>query len=366
MPMSPRQAPPRLPALALAGALLAIAKPAGTLDIPLPGPAPRARAQIIDGIGAPTDESCARCHQEIAAEWRGSLHQRAWQNDYFLRSYAMEPLAFCRKCHAPNADPSAEPPPEAREAGVSCTSCHVVPAGIVGPRGHARDKTAPGGDHDVIGDARLATPAACASCHQFAFPGRPDGDAALMQDTLGEHRRSAAKDTPCQDCHMPKVQGKTASVSKAHRSHAFRVQGDRSMLAKAVNVKGAELRKGEVRLDIAPGTIGHAFPTGDLYRQVEIRAVPIDAAGRELTAASSEILKRTFGPERAGQSSIERVQTADSRLTGPRTIVLPVPPDTRRARWQIIWQKLPPKLAAHLGMKMSDHEMVVHEGVVAR
>ena len=167
---------------------------------------------------------------------------------------------------------------------------------------------------------------------------------------------------------MPKIPSRAGATTsgKSHRSHAFRVQGDRAMLARAVTLKRAELRNGEVRLEIAPGTIGHAFPTGDLYRQVEIRAVPIGPEGRELTAASREVLKRSFGPERFGQSSVARVETADSRLTGPRSIVLPVPPATRRARWQIVWQKLPPKLAAHLGMKMSDHELVVLEGVVVR
>ena len=127
-----------------------------------------------------------------------------------------------------------------------------------------------------------------------------------MQDTLGEHRRSAAPNTPSQDCPMPSAPSRAAPGSaasgKSHRSHAFRVQGDRSMLARAVNVKAAELRKGEVRLEIAPGTIGHSFPTGDLYRQVEIRAVPMDSEGRDVMPAASEILKRSFGPERAGQS----------------------------------------------------------------
>lgn len=380
--MTPR-APLRALALALAGALLAIAGPAGTRDLPLPGPAPRARLEPVDGIGLPTDERCAGCHEEIAAEWRSSLHHRAWENPYFVRAYAAEPLPFCRKCHAPGADPSAEPPPAAREAGVGCTTCHVVPAGIVGVRGHARAQapaSAPASasasasalaqparedGHDVIGDARLATPAACGGCHDFALPGPPGFDAGKMQDTLGEHRRSAASTTTCQGCHMPLVPSQKAPGG-THRSHAFRVQGDRGMLAQAVVVKGAELRKGEVRLEIAPGAIGHAFPTGDLHRQVEVRAAPIDPAGHALTAGSSEILGRTFGPARAGHGTLVRVQRSDTRLTGPRTIVLPVPPATRRARWQIVWQRLPPGMAARLGMVMSDHEMVVIEGVVTR
>jgi hypothetical protein len=316
----------------------------------------------------PTSESCARCHEDIAAEWRASLHHRAWQNEYFIRAYAEEPLPFCRKCHAPGADPSAEPPPAAREAGVGCAACHVVSAGIVGARGHTKPALA--GGHDVIPDARLASPAACGACHQFAFPSPPGFDAGPMQDTLGEHQKSAAKDTPCQSCHMPKVPNRKTPGPQpsggTHRSHAFRVQGDRDLLAQAVVVKSAALLKGEVRLSLEPGAIGHAFPTGDLHRQVEVRAAPIDPAGHVLAAGSSEILGRTFGPKRAGRDTLVHAQLSDNRIAGPRTIVLPVPPSARRARWQFVWQRLPPKLAARLGMVMSDHEMVVAEGVVSR
>jgi hypothetical protein len=121
-----------------------------------------------------------------------------------------------------------------------------------------------------------------------------------------------------------------------------------------------------VRLSLAPGAIGHAFPTGDLYRRAEVRAAPIDTAGHVLAAGSSEVLGRTFGPKRIGREVVVRAPRSDSRLTEPRTLALPVPAGTRRARWQIVWQRLPPELAAHLGMVMSEHEVVVLEGVVVR
>jgi hypothetical protein len=348
----------RAAAASLAAALLAAATTAGTRDLPLPGPAPRAALEPVEGVGLPADPRCARCHEEITAEWRGSLHHRAWDNAYFPRAYAAERVAFCRKCHAPGADPGAEPPPEARETGVGCTACHVVPAGIVGVRGQP---ARPGG-HEVIGDARLATPAACGGCHDFPFPGSPGASSGPMQDTLGEHRRSAASATACQGCHMPPVPSRGGGT---HRSHAFRVQGDRAMLARAVDVRATELRPGEVRLTLAPGTIGHAFPTGDLFRRVEVRVAPVDAAGRVVAAGSTEVLERTFAPVRSGLGIVQ-VQRSDTRLQGPRTLVLAVPPATRRARWQIVWQRLPPPLAARLGMVMSEHELVVLEGVVSR
>jgi hypothetical protein len=347
-----------LAALAVLAAL-AIARPAGTRDLPLPGPAPRPPLEPIAGMGAPYDERCATCHEEIAAEWRGSLHHASWQNRYFERAYARERTPFCRKCHAPSADPANEPPREAREAGVGCTTCHVVPAGVVGARGMPTREKA----HAVIGDARLATPAACGNCHDFAFPGPPGVTTGPMQDTLGEHRRSAFAATPCQGCHMPEVRSKDGGK---HRSHAFRVQGDRAMMARAVEVRAAELRRGEVRLTIAPGAIGHAFPTGDLYRRAEVRVAPIDAEGHVLTAGSSEVLGRIFAPRRGPHDVVVQTERSDTRLAGPREIVLAVPPATRRARWQIVWQRLPPWLAGELELKMVEHEVVVLEGVVTR
>ncbi len=350
---------PRWIALGVALALLGIAGPAGTRDIPLPGPAPRERLEPVEGIGLPTDASCARCHEEIAEEWERSLHHRAWQNAYFPKAYALERTPFCRKCHAPAADPRAEPPLAARELGVGCTACHVIPAGITGVRGQPARK----GGHAVIGDARLATEAACGGCHDFPFPGPPDRPLGPMQDTLGEHARSAAASTPCQGCHMLQVPSRGGGT---HRSHAFRVQGDRAMLGRAVVVNRAELGEGALRLSIAPGAIGHAFPTGDLFRQVTVRATPLDAAGRAIAGGSREILGRTFTSIKAGSSAHVRVQRSDSRLTGPRTLVLPLPRATRRARYQIVWQRLPPELAAELGMVMRDQEMVVLEGLVSR
>ncbi len=337
-------------------------------DILLPGPAPRPPLQPIADIGLPTDAGCARCHEEIAAEQDASLHHNAWQNAYFARAYAEEKTPFCRKCHAPGADPEAEPPAAAREAGVGCTTCHVVPAGVVGTRAMAAQEKG----HAVLGDPRLATPAACGACHDFAFPGPPGVTTGPMQDTLGEHRRSTESGKPCQECHMPLVPSRGGG---SHRSHAFRVQGDAAMLAKAVVVKEATLEDGQLRLSLAPGTLGHAFPTGDLFRRAEVRATPLDASGKDLSggaghpafATSREVLGRTFAPAPLGKSGMAvTVQRSDTRLAGPRTIVLAVPPGTRRAKWQIVWQRLPPWLAEHFRMRMADNETVLLEGSVSR
>lgn len=344
---------------ALVGALLLAAKTSSTYDVPLPGPAPRGNLEPVAGIGLPKDQRCADCHAEIAAEWNQSLHHRAWENEYFEHAYALEPLAFCRGCHAPQADPSAEPPLEARHIGVGCTSCHVVPAGIVGTHAMAAKENG----HEVIGDARLATTAACGRCHEFAFPGSKRPDVDRMQKTMSEHASSAHAGKPCQECHMPLV---PSQKGPAHHKHDFRVFGNREFMARAVVVSQAEIKGDSLHLHLTLGTIGHAFPTGDLYRRVEVRAMAVDEQGKTMGSPALNILRRTFGSAHDGPNKTVPIEREDGRLLGPKELILPLPKGTKRAKYEIVWQRLPPEMAKNFGMKMSRHEMIVGEGIVKR
>lgn len=343
--------------VALVGALLLGTKTSSTYDIPLPGPAPRGHLEPVAGIGLPKDERCGDCHEEIAAEWKRSLHRRAWENEYFEHAYALEPLAFCRGCHAPQAEPHAEPSAEARHVGVGCTSCHVVPAGIVGTQAIAARENG----HEVLGDSRLATTAACARCHDFAFPGSRRPDVDRMQKTVHEHAQSAHAAKPCQDCHMPLIPSRQGLP---HRKHDFRVFGDRDFMARAVVVNRAEIKNDALHLDLALGTIGHAFPTGDLYRRVDVRATALDRQGKNVGNPASQILRRTFGPAFEGPNKAVPIEREDGRLTGQKQLILPLPKGAKRARYEIVWQRLPPEMAKKFGMNMSVHEMVVAEGIV--
>lgn len=61
------------------------------------------------------------------------MHQQAWTDPVFLGAYAIEPLPFCRGCHAPMADISNSNDP-ARLLGVGCVTCHVAGEDILGVR----------------------------------------------------------------------------------------------------------------------------------------------------------------------------------------------------------------------------------------
>jgi hypothetical protein len=206
---------------------------------PAPAEAPRAERGRVA-----INETCTSCHVKETTEWSTSLHRGSYTNTAFQTALAVEPTAFCRGCHAPEADPRTPPERASAEMGVGCVTCHV---------------TANQGPHDT-----KRTDDTCAGCHEFGFPSaRSDDDGDFMQTTVREHRRSSAAAQPCVTCHMPEVNGR--------RSHAFADVRDPTWLAEHLDVK-AEIVSGRVRVTLAQRGGGPAFPTGDLFRRLEVGA----------------------------------------------------------------------------------------------
>ncbi|MGZ3421440.1 MAG: hypothetical protein ACXVEE_26425 [Polyangiales bacterium] len=198
------------------------------------------------GLGT-ENADCVSCHSDIATEWRGSLHQRSWNDPIFQAQYAIEPDPFCKSCHAP-----------AKESeGISCASCHVK-------QGHVVAKND------------------CTGCHQFAFPdikGHVPAD-GWMQSTIAEWRESPAgkQGKSCTSCHMPERDG--------HASHAF------PALSLPTASIAVEIRREQEMVSIAftlRAKTGHAFPTGDVFREAEI-VCAVD--GKDV--AHSGALRRTY------------------------------------------------------------------------
>jgi hypothetical protein len=306
------------------------------VSMPRPVPVPNARHRLLDlftldggpvvpgpvprGLGGVEPSDCASCHADIAAEWASSGHASAWTDPIFQAEYRLSPDAFCRRCHAPRdvdtgagrGSGSGSGPGSASLAarGIDCLVCHVREGRVLG--GHGRGD----GDHVARRDARLLTSAFCGSCHQFDFP-RPSAGQPVryhpgqpLQNTLIEWTKSRYADRACQDCHMPQV---AASVpgTRSHRSHAFRTFEDRELMARSVVVKAlARRRRGTflVTVSIAPGEIGHAFPTGDMFREA-VLTVRTGAAQRR------QVLRRYFAPVITADGRGHRLgQVDDTRL----------------------------------------------------
>ncbi len=240
---------------------------------PMPRPY-RKRLETAVSLNA----ECVSCHEEQASEWRGSHHQRSNTNPAYREAFAIEPTAFCRGCHAPESNPTKEPPKAVSELGVGCVSCHVTEEGLVlaAPSSSSGHEALPS-PHPLRRSREFAETGGCAGCHEFRFPeGHGNDDGQFMQSTSREHQRSPAAKKPCAACHMPLVEGR--------RSHAFSEVRDPAWLRKNLEAKAERVEENIVRITLVQPDPGHAFPSGDLFRRLEI--------GCELRSADGKVLRR--------------------------------------------------------------------------
>ena len=165
--------------------------------------------------------------------------------------------------------------------GTGCVSCHLTPDGVLAARSSTATASAP---HAVIRDGRLDSDAACAGCHEFAFPKgkQPQG---AMQSTVSEHRESPGRDTSCAACHMPQ-QGR-------RRSHRFASSRDAGRVRAAVSVSATRTSATAVRITLVSNVRGHRFPTGDLFRRIEVLIEAV-APSEVLVASRVRYLGRHF------------------------------------------------------------------------
>lgn len=184
---------------------------------------------------------CAGCHDAETAAWAVSSHADAFTGPLFTRSWAETRAAWCLDCHGP-------------EHGVGCATCH-------GP--DARD---------------------CVDCHGFELPAEIDerghvarGSGVLAQTTVAEWRASGWADAPCASCHP------------AHGDPVDARARLRAALGVTVRVEG-EL----ARATFTARRVGHALPTGDPFRRLELVLCADLACARPIASTSmSRRLERT-------------------------------------------------------------------------
>ena len=274
--------------------------------IAMPGPG---RARVDAAVR--DNAACEKCHADVAAEWASSLHHRADVEPAYERSFAIEPLPFCRGCHAPESVSSETEPANVRDLGVGCVTCHVTTEGAVLAVPKDGPEPANHGPHAVVRDARFAGVGACGGCHEFAFPTRPPTSRAdLMQSTISEHAESPGKALSCANCHMP--------LGATHkRSHAFVTTRDASVVQRAVKISAERVDATHVRVKLAPGELGHAFPTGDLFRRVEVSAEVV-GPDESVLGSAVRFLARHFG---APEGLLGRKLIADDRVGDSGAVV---------------------------------------------
>lgn len=198
---------------------------------------------------------CSRCHGSISAEWSASLHADAYRNELFRNELVRRNAAGKTSCacHAPDIYmpggmgqvPSQRA--DSLEYGVDCISCHMD-----------RQMTAYSADyrttvpHFVEIAQGMNAGAACAGCHSW------------IKD----------QSAPCQECHMPEVDGPVSdapindrSVSSSHRSHRFRGVGDREFLAGALDF-AVEEKGGSLAVTVTSLVSFHKVPQSNFRKLV--------------------------------------------------------------------------------------------------
>lgn len=301
----------------------------------MPGPVTRGASPDSAARLAANDE-CVRCHAVEADDWARSLHRHSFDNPVFSRAFDRGRPAFCQSCHAPESDPGAPVSAAGAALGVGCVTCHGTGDDVLAAphRGARSDAPAP---HGIVRSEAFGGTAACAACHEFEFPDRAARAwPAFMQRTLQEHRESAFSDRTCADCHMRHVQGPTGRT----RSHDFSVVGDAELLRSAVEVSARRPSPGRVEVEVAAAAVGHAVPTGDLFRRLVVR-VGVDGDAPQWLA--TRYLGRAFGSARPRGVPVV-VERRDDRVSPARPSVVgvdvPAGAEVEALRWQVVYQRI--------------------------
>jgi len=327
----------------------------------MPTPAPQARR---DPEPATANARCERCHEDVAREWRASMHAQSDSDPVYRRALAIEPLPFCRACHAPEADSCADAPAPLSAVGVGCVTCHVTRAG---PDAATLTAGASMGiaPHSVVRDPAFATPVACAACHEFDFPeGASHGAPEQMQSTVSEHATSPLSGTSCIDCHMPRT---PTPRRPGHRSHVFAASRDTSTLRAAVRVRSERLSPSTVKLTLTPGDVGHAFPTGDLFRRLVVVA---EAIGDDWTVIGedSRELRRRFEVRTMASGHLGRHMVGDDRVgvgaATPVTLDLGEQARGRAIAWRLEYQRVEHPLGGDGSAAVLAGSTVVTQGLI--
>ncbi len=309
------------------------AAPASAPDAEMPGPLRMRREEAVR-----LNATCEACHTAEASGWQRSHHAQSGVNPAYRRSLANEPTPFCRGCHVPEGNPRGPSPAAIEALGVGCVTCHVTTPGevlaAVGPG-------AAGAPHAVRRSESFTASGACQNCHEFRFPGSVgDADGRFMQTTVREHARSSSASTPCAGCHMP-------AGEDGHRSHAFAQMRDPAWLRSQL-AASAERDEDDVLITLRQTGPGHAFPSGDLFRRLEVGVEARDASGRVVERQRRHLARHLEVLPGAGPAG--RQLTLDNRvLDRPSVVEFSLPPATHglTLSWWVTYERVASVGAGH-------------------
>jgi hypothetical protein len=187
--------------------------------------------------------------------------------------------------------------------GVACVSCHLAGDTVLAA---PKDEVsfAP---HRVARSQAFASAAACAGCHEFSFGDDERRESPLaMQSTVTEHAASEHAGHSCADCHMPRN-------AAGRRSHAFASTRDPLSHQRAIVARADRTGETSVRIHLKTKGVGHAYPTGDLFRRVSVQAEVVGPDFQQI-ASAERFLARHFTTGRDVHDRPIRIEARDDRI----------------------------------------------------
>jgi nitrate/TMAO reductase-like tetraheme cytochrome c subunit len=263
-------------------------------------------------------EKCAKCHEEIYDQWKGSMHAKSTAledpiHGTFYAAVVGDPkkegvrtgkdktkYPVCLQCHSPAAAKAGKTNLTAKKAyaeGVNCISCHTMtkfkgttkPGGglQLGMLAYEYSKTqlqGPNGNigktkkhrkkfgNDVTGNpALMKTSDACMGCHDK----RPNANKVSLCQT-GDEIDTAGGSTTCQTCHMAVVNG--ISNHEMSGGHSAEMVAKGLVMTITAQKSGDETNATIKVRNLLP----HSFPTGAPFRNFYVKTVAFNKEGEQI------------------------------------------------------------------------------------
>jgi hypothetical protein len=282
-------------------------------------------------------ETCRNCHKKEYDTWKHSKHGRSWQNPVFRAGLLIEPDVWCVNCHAPldmqafDSDKQghinfrSRINHELRQEGINCAVCHVRNGKIythTEPGKLARRRSI----HEIYVDPSLARADFCKSCHEFPFPesiGIPVTYSHVpMQSTFSEfHDRYSTVEKSCRGCHYGDAKKKDHALLGAKEL----LRDKKNMEFTLQKIVHSETSASMIQVTVHIESLGHCFPTGDLFRTIEFTAY--DGANKRLGGIE---LARIIDPITHVLYQDTRLCPGDGEKGIHRTLNFPVYGDAKR------------------------------------
>lgn len=173
-----------------------------------------------------------------------------------------------------------------------------------------------------------------------------------MQSTVDEHADSRFADHRCSSCHSSRAFGVT--------DHRFTSSRDPESVRKALTIVAQRESETSLRIDLQAHDVGHAVPTGDLFRRLEVEVFALGTS----RPSQRQYLDRRFRSALQANGIRVQVESADRRVPAsgtPRHVYFEIP--SVPVLWWVSYQRVAHNLSSNPAFAELDGEFLLASGL---